>query len=259
MNCKDFSELADSYLSDELAVESNHEIFAHLESCAACRNELSVRREIREKARGAMRLDGEFGIDPVFAGRLRARLADSAARDAGWLGWRSAGLAFASMLVVAVVGFALFGSFGNPSDGLRAYLVEKSRQAAGDHHYCALDKIARWESNAGKVQPEKAAFVRPIEQPDTEVLEVHDCVFEGVVFRHYILRRGKAIISVQQIPDEGKSGIGADNAILSERESGVQVASFRNRGQLVFVVSDLSESENLGMARILSDSVKSPV
>ena len=47
MQCRDFREVADSYLSDELLVETNHDVIAHLETCADCRRELAARRELR--------------------------------------------------------------------------------------------------------------------------------------------------------------------------------------------------------------------
>ena len=33
MRCEDFREIADSFLSDELLVETNHEVVRHLEDC----------------------------------------------------------------------------------------------------------------------------------------------------------------------------------------------------------------------------------
>ena len=44
MQCCDLREVADSYLSDELLVETNHEVIVHLEACADCHRELSARR-----------------------------------------------------------------------------------------------------------------------------------------------------------------------------------------------------------------------
>jgi hypothetical protein len=42
MECREFCEIADSYLSDELTVESNHDAISHFEKCANCRDELSA-------------------------------------------------------------------------------------------------------------------------------------------------------------------------------------------------------------------------
>ena len=71
-----------------------------------------------------------------------------------------------------------------------------------------------------------------------------------------ILRKGTHIISVffdktDKFPDGGES---ATASIMSETEKGFQVASFQKGSSAIFVVSDLPESENVGYARILSDS-----
>jgi predicted anti-sigma-YlaC factor YlaD len=50
MQCREFREIADSYLSNELMVETNHGVIAHLEQCAECRQELKARRELRGQA-----------------------------------------------------------------------------------------------------------------------------------------------------------------------------------------------------------------
>jgi predicted anti-sigma-YlaC factor YlaD len=60
MNCHDFKELSDSYLSDELLVETNHEVIHHLENCTACRQILASRRELRVKLRQSIKTSPEF-------------------------------------------------------------------------------------------------------------------------------------------------------------------------------------------------------
>jgi len=74
MQCRDFREVADSYLSDELLIETNHDVIAHLEECADCRRELAARREVRSKLRAAFLNAPENQIRPEFAERLRTRL-----------------------------------------------------------------------------------------------------------------------------------------------------------------------------------------
>lgn len=47
MDCRYFKELLDSYLCDELAVETNHQMHRHVECCPGCCRELGARREMR--------------------------------------------------------------------------------------------------------------------------------------------------------------------------------------------------------------------
>jgi len=53
MECRRFRDIADSYLSEELLVETNHEVLRHLESCPTCRAELAARRQVRRVLRSA--------------------------------------------------------------------------------------------------------------------------------------------------------------------------------------------------------------
>ena len=60
MYCKEFKGIMDSYISDELLIETNHEVLRHLENCSDCRDELAERRNL--KLRGSefavLRCDG---------------------------------------------------------------------------------------------------------------------------------------------------------------------------------------------------------
>src|SRR5262245_61124271 len=51
MECWSFKDLLDSYLSQELAVETNHAMLRHAEQCGICRREMAARRQLREKLR----------------------------------------------------------------------------------------------------------------------------------------------------------------------------------------------------------------
>lgn len=113
MQCRDFRELADSYLSDELLIETNHEVISHLEDCAECRREISARRELRGKLRAAFVNAPERQITREFSEQLSAQLqaiamnrgrTDPAMRGGSWLSVmprRANWLALAACLVVA--------------------------------------------------------------------------------------------------------------------------------------------------------------
>ena len=74
MQCREFREIADSYLSNELMVETNHGVISHLEQCAECRQELRARRELRGLLREAFIKVPENQLRPEFAGRLSTQL-----------------------------------------------------------------------------------------------------------------------------------------------------------------------------------------
>jgi anti-sigma factor RsiW len=74
MECREFCEIADSYLSDELTVESNHDAISHLEKCANCRDELAARGAVRAKLRAAFISSPVNRMRPEFVNELSASL-----------------------------------------------------------------------------------------------------------------------------------------------------------------------------------------
>lgn len=99
MNCQQFREMIDSYISDELLVETNHDVLHHLENCPACRQELFARRELRGKMRAAVRNAPEMQINPNFAVNLRNSLRETALRPTVWE--KLGGAAFTNLRVLA--------------------------------------------------------------------------------------------------------------------------------------------------------------
>lgn len=83
MDCRDFKEMLDSYLCEELAVETNHSILRHAELCGPCRGEMAARRELRSRLR---RVCSRERMSADAATRLRERLRCEAnsACEAGW-------------------------------------------------------------------------------------------------------------------------------------------------------------------------------
>ena len=84
MNCQQFRQIMDSYIGDELLVETNHDVLRHLENCPPCREELSTRRYLRTKLRSAVINSVDARINPVFARRLEANLRQTALRPTVW-------------------------------------------------------------------------------------------------------------------------------------------------------------------------------
>ena len=83
MQCRDLREIADSFLNDELLVETNHEVIQHLEGCDDCRSELTARSDSRHNLRRAFMLAPEMQMRDELTARLRSRLQASARRRTG--------------------------------------------------------------------------------------------------------------------------------------------------------------------------------
>ncbi len=71
MDCRNFKDILDSYLSGELAVETNHAVQQHAEQCGDCRTEMGARRHLRGLLRAAAT---KLTISAEGQERLRARL-----------------------------------------------------------------------------------------------------------------------------------------------------------------------------------------
>lgn len=169
MQCRDFREVADSYLSDELLVETNHGVMAHLETCADCRRELAARRELRTIMRASFAKTAELQIPHEFASRLHSELRATATSGAMSL----SSLPRAWMVAAGVMVAMTFGAIAvwqrqraqtnsqmserrqpqstaavkpsdvqpRPSDvavDANAILTKISELAAGDHRDCAI-------------------------------------------------------------------------------------------------------------------------
>ncbi len=274
MQCSEFRELSEAYLSDELLVETNLRVYGHMESCPKCREDFAARRALRSRMREAVAASPEFAIQPAFETRMNARLREEALKGRGWASL----FASPKMLVpgFAVVLVMFFGGFvglrmldsgsviANANTSLTAFLAETSAKAAGSHDNCAVKKLAMWESGelpmADAAEQTAEAVAEPIRASfasDVEILHSHDCMYEGKRFSHVIVRRGTHVLSVF-FDREGKAKFASDGDghIVSEREGGMQVASFVAPVGPVFVVSDLPEAENLSTARALSDALR---
>ena len=91
-------------------------------------------------------------------------------------------------------------------------------------------KSSRWEAVSGTDYPEKAVFTEKVLMPlkakfsdNVEMLNAHDCVYDGELFTHVVLKDGARIVSVfidnsGEIP-VGESGARHDNERLESRLS----------------------------------------
>lgn len=288
MECRDFRELADSYLSDELLVETNHNVIRHLETCADCRRELAARRKLRSQLRSGFERAPDLQINEEFANGLKIQLREialhrsrsSVVRRAGYIAIA------ASLVIVAALGFraaqqrwrsqnpavssgATPGDNSNRKDGASSVLsAALAENAVGDHRDCALHhrlpekpidleeagrRFDRAYSNlANAVLAEGKLPAR------VELVGAHSCVFNGRRFGHVILKYRGQLVSVQVTDIEPQDHAGSTEvreAIADGQLGGFQLAHFETTRHAVYVVSDLSELENLSIAQAIEPSI----
>lgn len=114
MNCQQFKEMMDSYIGDELLVETNHDVLRHLENCPACRAALSAQRNFRLRLRSAVKNAPEMQLNPAFAINLQNRLREAVLRPRWWEfagdgSFLNPGMVLAAaMCLLIVAGFGVF-------------------------------------------------------------------------------------------------------------------------------------------------------
>jgi anti-sigma factor RsiW len=290
VRCRDFREIADSYLGDELLVETNHEVIRHLESCADCRKELTARRALRSKLREAFQHAPNLQPSDEFVVRLKAQLRDVALSRSRFSPARAAYVAVAASLVIAAaLGFRVVyqrwhsqkppyvTSDGNRnektdhvSNGGRRALVNAAltESAIGDHRDCALnhrlaEKPIDLDEAGRKYDSAYINLVRTVVSEGTLPVGVqfvggHSCVFSGRRFGHVILKYKGELVSVLITKIETQDQVAPTSAgqlFGNAQSDGYRLAYFETERHAVYVVSGLNEIENLSIAQAIAPSV----
>lgn len=266
MQCRDFRELADSYLSDELLVETNHDVIRHLETCADCRRELAARRELRSKLRTGFENAPELQMSKEFADRLTSQLRDAAFSRARFSAAKYIAIA-AALLIVSALGFMVVQQRWRQQTTpvLTASVI-------GDHRDCALNHRldekpidldeAGQKYDRAYINLASAVMAEGRLPDDIELVEAHSCVFKGRRFGHVILRyRGQLVsVLVTTIEPQNQNGSsGVKEAVAEAQTDGFQLAHFDTTRHAVYVVSGLTDAENLSIAHAIEPSVLSHI
>lgn len=280
MQCDEFRRLADSYLTNELIVETNHQINSHLEHCSECRHELAARRELRTRLKQAFRNAPENQMRPEFTARLNERLRDRAlgkrldsvtsaqVSQTFSRRRRTSLLALAASLVLATgIGFVLFRYISKPSlpvGPVSLVRTELAKSAVDDHRDCAIhfrlaEKPIDLQVAGRKYDPVYIDLTKAVlSQGNVELVEDHSCVYESRRFAHIVLKYHGRLVSflVTDTATETKpQSLSQSQVIACSQFDGYQVSCFQTERHAVFIVSDMPEGDNLALARALAPSV----
>lgn len=260
--CRDFLELADSYLSDELLVETNHDVMTHLQTCVDCRRELAARRNLRSKLRSGFASAPDLQAREGFDVRLTAQLRDVALRRSRVSVAKYVAIA-ASLIIVAGVVFMFVRQ--RERSQMNAALVES---VVGDHRDCALSHRLEEKSidldEAGRkydrayINLVSAVMAEGRLPAGVELVEAHSCVFKHRRFGHVILRYRDQLVSVLVTSIDVKDQSGSTEvkqALPVVQSDGFQLTNFETTRHAVYVVSGLSEAENLSIAQAIEPLV----
>jgi hypothetical protein len=276
MDCRNFRDLLDSYLSGELAVETNHGLLRHAEQCPACRSELGARRNLR----ALLQVAGTRERMSVGAReRLRERLRTEAAGGfwsslSRWLAvfgradWR-APLAVAAAILLFVGGlWVLRGAINRAPESVLSQAIMD--EAAGDHQTCAV-KFAQSQAaglTPARMKEKYPAYARLAETAASgaqglTLHSVHVCSFEQREFAHLVYSRADKLISLLVTERDAralKAGrLATDDGLaaglqhtLSGRQ---QVGAYQTARHVVLLVSELPEREHRALAARLAEPV----
>jgi hypothetical protein len=259
MQCREVRDLLDSFLSEELLVETNHELMRHLETCVECRAELEGRRSVRAALRRAFTNHPSLQPRPRFREEMLDAVRASASRRRARSSTTWAGIAAALVLIVGAAAFVM----------LRGRVPSEVRDAVGDHRNCALKfqlsekpiTLAEAAARYGPVYARLQEVPQELVSTDAGPLRVrdrHSCVFAGRRYGHVVLQIQEHLVSFL-VTDSTRASIWNAQAAAGEitrRVDGQLVSSFELSPQhTAFVVSDLDEGDFRAVARALAASV----
>jgi hypothetical protein len=268
MQCRDVREMADSFLSEELLIETDHEMLRHLDLCPACSADVATRRALRASLRRAFLDVRDLDPSPEFVAQLRTRLRASALRNPArrvpmFLGWWALA---ATVFMVVSLGVVFRGHFSSvTTTGVLA------QEAVGDHRNCAL----RFQLTEKPISLEEAGqrfdtvYLALRDLPPSElltaagparVLDRHSCVYAGRRFAHIVLQyRGAAVSLLVTGAEEASQTAIPTEALAHLKSNGridaMSVVSFRTPRHMVFFVGDLQQADLLHLADAVAGSL----
>lgn len=296
MDCREFKTMIDSFISDELLVETNLEVLAHLETCTDCARKLSERRALLLRIRQTVRTGPGTMINQTFASKMAGELRTIALQPDLWdrfvggvkaLNFRMVSAAFACVMLLALG--ALFwmnrsdstssnagidvpsnsNSLSDLTDAIRVSWNEIASHAVGDHENCAIEYHLKEEPiTLDEAAKTYGAYNKDIDMTittalnatgkganDLQFVESHSCVYEGRRFAHVVYKQKGRILSFL-ITDTDLPPTN-DEIQTAEFDGKMNAAGLRIGRHAVFVVSDLTATENVLLARSAEPAIRS--
>jgi anti-sigma factor RsiW len=253
MECRDARELLDSFLAQELLVETNHELLRHVSGCPDCKADLDTSARLRSGLKQAFARSAELQVRPEFVDEVATRLRSSALKvRRSWPSWPL--LAAAASVIVVVAAGAFLLRVGEP---------QIAALAAGDHQNCAVtfaltERPISLEEAAARYD---AAYARLRTVPPDEVATAagtlhvadrHSCVFQRRRFGHVVFRLDQHLVSLLMTRDDSSTTAGGLQQLPPV--NGLSMASFRTRDHVIYIVSDLQEPAFRDVAQSLAES-----
>jgi anti-sigma factor RsiW len=272
-SCQKVRDYLDSYLNNELLVETNLMVLGHLKTCTACSARLRDMQRVKSTLKAAVLTQP---IPDGLQNRIHSKLHRKRPETYRWM------LAAAAAVVIAVSSWATL-RFWNQHQLTGGAPLEAAEVAAknasvlqiglADHVHCALDagfanQSFSEEEMSQKLGPEYAglvALIRDKAPGDLRVIVGHRCRAGSRQYIHLILRNQQTILSVVLTRKNGDSfaeprqdQLPADAAAVALHEARIQnfeLAGFEAGDFLAFVVSNLPRDDNVRIAASLGPAL----
>jgi hypothetical protein len=270
--CKTIKSYMDSYLNDELLVETNHEVLKHLASCKDCAVELEGRLRLKNALQTAVRKDvAPIGLQQRIQRDIRK---PKSGYDYQWRTWM---IAAAAMLVLTMGGWGVFRAI-KPGEK-SAFEVAKQQDAEvlniglTNHLHCAVDrqfadKHFTDEEMTTKLGAEFIGLVSLMKekvQGNYEIVVGHRCHLKQREYVHLILKNQDKVMSLVLTKKNGEafskatlgnvlmaSGVPLHASLMQNYE----VTGFETRDYLAFLVSNLQKQESDAIAANIAPAVR---
>jgi anti-sigma factor (TIGR02949 family) len=279
-SCQQVQSYLDSYVNNELLVETNHEMQKHLNTCRDCAAELETRARMRNLLQRAVRAET---APAALSVKIRQQI--QANQSVSFLSIMSNPLAIAASLTLALM-LAAWGAISvwnirqpltqNLATTANPNLSEQSMRILGiglsDHVHCAIESgyaIENLDYDTNNVDAEYLGLVPLVKErvgSDFGIVAAHHCISGERDFIHFILRNTTATLSVVITKRRGENFPSDDRATLREtsgaplygmRMQDYAVVGFESGDYFAFVISNLSTADNERIASNVAPAVRS--
>jgi len=283
--CEKALRYLDAYISNELTVETDHEVLRHLEGCPGCSAELDTRTRLRSRLKSAVKVQS---VPPELQVRVREHIRRGTSRSwvsLEWLrtgGWRWAG-AMAAGLVVAAGFLVNYSAEQMPALADRpaqnAYITRISANLAavlniglGDHIHCSIFRkypkeappVEKMEGELGPTYSGILPVVQAAVPQGYRVIMAHQCSYAGRNFIHLTFEKNGGLLSVvftrkqhgEALADMSPASQASGIPIYQSAAGRYEVAGFEAGNYFAYVVSELRSNANLQVAASMAVGVQ---
>lgn len=252
--CSEVKRLLDDFLSDELSIETNRQILAHLEFCPDCGKE----REYRSGIRTAVKHAWESISAPV---ELEQRIRQETFENRGPLTIPLRIAVAFLIIMLSAAGYFVFRD-NNLAQIANIQVVDHYRQIVFDHLRCAGQPADSFPLEYHQKEIESQLGQLP---GSYVLLGIMDCDVDGAEFVHYVFRGESGLLSImvearvenQMLSAKGVVVDVSGTEVRMINEGPLVVASLATPSHFVYIVGDGFDSEGtVALARHLLPPVQ---